>query len=355
MRCLWQKKYLFDKEAMHKTKLKIFITIDVEHGIGGAFSDVALKPIDSNRHIFCQIGNNFYGIPLIIDILNKNKIKASFFVETANKYFFGEDETRQACRYIVDKGQDVQLHLHPNYKNFENNAYRKFNRNKKLSDLMAHYSLSEQTNLVKEGKDLLQKYGAPSVIAFRAGCFGANNQTLEALKNNGIVFDSSYSYGHLGSTCFLDRLGTINDGIDIEGIREFPVTHFQDFCFLNYHRLKLMDISGVSFFEIKKALFKALRQGTSFVTIILHSFSFVKAKDNQYRNISPNYIAINRFKDLCAFLSKNNDYFEALSFSDYYQKYFTSEKDLSPHHDFPYVGPIGSVPRKLIQVFNHYF
>lgn len=99
-------------------KVTVFITVDTEHSIGGAFSDPKLKPVGNEKRIFGKIGDKTYGIPLIMDIADADKIPTTFFVEVLNKHHFGEAETREVCKYILDRGHDVQLHLHPNYLTF---------------------------------------------------------------------------------------------------------------------------------------------------------------------------------------------------------------------------------------------
>ena len=54
------------------------------------------------------------------------------------------------------------------------------------------------------------KYGASIPIAFRAGNFAADNNTLLALKENGFLIDSSYNNCYLGNPCRIDNF-EIND------------------------------------------------------------------------------------------------------------------------------------------------
>lgn len=68
----------------HKTN--VFITVDTEHSIGGAFSNPNLKPVGNEKRIYGKIGNKYYGIPLIMDIADEYGIPLTFFVEVMNKY-----------------------------------------------------------------------------------------------------------------------------------------------------------------------------------------------------------------------------------------------------------------------------
>lgn len=358
---LWIRYFLFssllnwDKKLI-SNKINVFITIDVETSIGGAFVNPELKPVGSEKRIFGKIGNRYYGIPLIIDLLDQNNLKATFFVDVLNKYYFGEIEAKKVCQYIQRRGHDVQLHLHPIYLNFKNKNWMNLKEEERYSDIIADYSLDEQVKLIAEGKSLLIKYGIKNPIAFRAGGFGANRNTVIALKKNDFAIDSSYNIRYLGKNCFLDEEMKFNDVKEINSILEFPITSFLDFKLFSYLRFKPLDISGVSYFEVKKVLEKAKILGLQHIVIILHSFSFIKAKDWQYNRIKPDHVVTKRFKKLCNFLSSNSDQFKVLSFSEFYNKYY-KEKNISFKRTgevFPYVGFSPALFRKGIQVLNRF-
>ena len=303
---------------MQFMKVNVFITVDTEHSIGGAFRDPNLKPVGNDRRIFGRIGDKEYGIPLIMDIADRYGIPLTFFVEVLNKYYFGEEESRTVCKYIIDRGHDVQLHLHPNYLNFTLPDPRQM----KFSDLIGTYSLSKQVELIEEGKSILVKNGVPEPIAFRAGCFGANQDTLRALKETGFIIDSSYNTAYLGSPCLLDDI-RINDLTYLEGIYEFPITNFVESSKLRSKRFMPLDINGVSFQETKTVLNHARYNGPQNITIILHSFNFVKAYNVQYSRTKPRRHVIKRFDNLCAFLDENNDVFKTKTFGSLDKKQLT--------------------------------
>ena len=132
-------------------RINVFITVDTEHSIGGAFRDRNLKPVGNEKRIWGKIGDKSFGIPLMMDIAETYDIRLTFFVEVMNKYYFGEDETKKVCEYILNRGHDVQLHLHPNYLNFTLNNPQE----KTYSDLIGTYSSEKQIELIKEGIEIL--------------------------------------------------------------------------------------------------------------------------------------------------------------------------------------------------------
>ena len=281
--------------------INVFLTIDTEHSIGGAFADPDLKPVGNVRRIFGRIGGKEYGIPLQMEIADRFGVKLVFFVEVFNRHFFGADETRRVVETILRRGHDVQLHLHPNYLNFTLARPQDLS----YSDLCGDYPPERQIEMLAEARQLLVDCGAPQPTAFRAGCFGANGDTLKALAGNGLLIDSSYNQAYLGGPCRLPDWG-LNDLAEREGVFELPVTNFVEQTGLRSRRHMPLDINGVSFEEMRQVL-DAARSGVGprNVTVILHSFSFIKTYDVQYRRVRPRWEVIRRFEKLCRFLAEN--------------------------------------------------
>jgi hypothetical protein len=324
-------------------RINVFITIDTEHSIGGAFGDRNLKPVGNEKRIWGKIGDKSLGIPLMMDIAEAFDIRLTFFVEVLNKYYFGEDQTKKVCEYILNRGHDVQLHLHPNYLNFRLNNPRE----KAYSDLIGTYSLEKQIDLIEEGIKILMQTGGSRPIAFRAGCFGANEETLRALKAVGVLIDSSYNKAYVGDTCLLDNKG-INDLTYLDWIWEFPITNFVESTKVRSKRFKPLDINGVSFQEMKSVLNQAKESGPRNITIIMHSFSFLKPYDVQYNKVRPRGNVIQRFQRLCQFLEENVRFFEVRTFSSLDKEELTKICQQSSHI-FPRVPSLLSVMRGFQQ------
>lgn len=300
------------------SKVNVFITVDTEHSIGGAFREPKLKPVGNEKRIYGKIGDKYYGIPLIMDIADSYNIPVTFFVEVLNKYYFGEKESKEVCQYILGRGHDVQLHLHPNYLNFTKPDPGKLY----FSDNMSDYSLERQAQLIKEGKDLLTRYGVKPPIAFRAGNFGADRNTLKALKQNDFLIDSSYNLAFPQKSRLLG-IEHLNDIIKINDIYELPITCFKESIPLIANRIRPLDLNSASFNQIKKTLEFAHENNMHCVTIILHSFSFIHSKDVQYAKVKIRKNVIQRFKKICSFLSENSQYYRVRRLDD-----FSIDKDL---------------------------
>jgi len=325
-------------------KINVFITVDAEHSIGEAFKNRNLRPVGNEKRIWGKIGDKSFGIPLMMEIAETYNIRLTFFVEVLNKYYFGEEETKKVCEYILNRGHDVQLHLHPNYLNFT----LKNPMEKTYSDLIGTYRLEKQSELIKEGIEILIQNGVPRPIAFRAGCFGANEETLRALKVVGVLIDSSYNKTYAGDTCLLDKK-EINDLTYLNGIWEFPITNFVESTKLRSKRFKPLDINGVSFQEMKSVLNQAKESGPRNITIIMHSFSFLKPYDVQYNIVKPRWYVIRRFKKLCNFLNENPETFGTRIFGSLDKKELT-EMSLQSLHSFFKVPATFSLMRGLQQL-----
>lgn len=296
--------------------LYVLITVDVETSIGGAFAHPErLRPVGAEKRIYGRINGKEYGIPLIMEILEHHHLQGVFFVEPLCSYYFGEKMVREVCQYISSRGHEVQLHLHPNYQIFQYPDWPKRAKAGKLfPDILAKYSFEEQKKLIQKGKEILESCKT-NPFAFRAGCFGANNQTLRALRENGFLFDSSFDLSMLNQTCFI-KIDSINDLTKVNGIFETPVTNYFDFKLGKIKRLRHLDLCAISFHEARSVLQKALKYGMKIVTFILHSFSFLKKRDVQYQTAKPNKIVIKRFEKLCRYLSNNKNSFRVVTYKD---------------------------------------
>jgi hypothetical protein len=325
-------------------KKNVFITVDVEHSVGGAFENPGFLPVGNEKRIFGNLNGVEYGIPLIIDIAGRYGLSLTFFVEVLNHYFFGKKETRVVCEYLQNKNQDIQLHIHPIFKNF------KMDRpdDKVFSDLTRRYDLKGQIDLINHSKQVLNEHGVEHPVAFRAGGYAASDQTLAALKQSGFLIDSSFSRAFKETCCrFSDE--HINDKKRINGIWEFPITNFIENTHLRSKRYMPLDINGVGFGEMRYLLENT--EPANF-TIILHSFSFIQAKDVQYRKVKLRRVAIRRFKKLCRYLASNPDKYHVTTFGKIAENQDELNRMGSENHIYPQMPVFLSICRAMEQVYD---
>jgi len=268
---------------------KIIITIDTEVGEKAKYVKDGFE-----KFILGKIGNQYYGVPKIVEILDDFGFKAEFFVDVYEYNFFGEEKYKNLCNFLHKKGHGVQLHTHPSY------AYD-INRVN-----MYEYSLEEQIKIISEGKELIKKWIDEYPIAHRAGNYGANNNTLIALKENNIKIDSSFFYKH--DNCKI-QLPTINDPILYDGVLEVPITvikRYPKFLSIpipiraNWAKL---DINWLSYQELKEGLQKIKSE---YIIFFLHSSSFILRDEFLTGVKDSNNRDLQKFIRLMAFIQDNS-------------------------------------------------
>jgi peptidoglycan/xylan/chitin deacetylase (PgdA/CDA1 family) len=220
-------------------------------------------PLSVESCIYGKYNGEFYGIPKIMDICGEKGVKATFFVDVYAYRVFGEQVMKQVCQDIKERGHDVQLHAHANW------IYPH------KSEYMWAYSLKEQSEIIKEGRELIHKWTGEYPVAFRAGAYGANYDTLKALSDNSINIDSSMFYKH--HLCKLNSRGLTRNKIVTENnVIEVPVTTFIGFKCASFIRYSKLDINARSFGELKEIILKAKKRNLKTIILFLHSFSFLK-------------------------------------------------------------------------------
>ncbi len=162
----------------------VMVTIDVE--------SLETHPLPSQVDPVCDNGKRC-GLMEIVRMLNEHGLKGTFFLNVYEHTRFGEPAMRDIAVELENAGQDVELHTHPEtvYDPARSEMYQ--------------YSLEEQKAIIKEGVRLLQSWTGRTVIGHRAGAYGADENTLRALEDNGIYWDSSMFWTHPKS--HLDALG----------------------------------------------------------------------------------------------------------------------------------------------------
>lgn len=322
-------------------KLRVYFTVDTETSMGGAWHNGAKAPLPVARTIFGEVGSQSYGVPLIMDLLEERGFRGTFFIEVFCSYLRGEDEMAKVFEAIQSRGHDAQLHLHPVQRFYRDYLQGGARREK---DLMWEFPAPEQAALIREGVELFTRFAGKPPRAYRAGCYGASEATLGALRENGIVIDSSYNLSFLDQTCGF-RTRDLNAPRCIDGVMEFPVTNFLSAS----GGYKPLEISAVSASEILSAIRSLLKTDCRDVVLVFHSFSFLKRRGVRYENACPDRIVIRRFRELCLQLWKMRDEVEVAVLGS------ANLPDPLPRqpHTIPSVGWIRPVVRKAVQAIDY--
>ncbi|MBX9796652.1 polysaccharide deacetylase family protein [Sphingomonas sp.] len=264
----------------------VFLTIDTEivwrHHVAG--HDLA----ELYRRSF-EPAN--VGVSYQLEMLRDHGLKATFFVDPMPAMVYGLDPIRRVVETILSAGQDVQLHLHPMWVGAKaqdrSASFARFE--------LIDYSRDEQEQLIAGARDLLIAAGAPPPVAFRAGSYGANDDTIDALAALGFRYDSS----HNGSMQpWPSAVGLPRDQIapiEHRGLLEVPVSLIEE----RPGRLRTFQICALSAGEMRAALDHAMAAGHACITIVSHGFELANRAGT-----AANAIHVRRFEALCEMLAE---------------------------------------------------
>jgi hypothetical protein len=276
----------------------VFLTVDTElmwrhHAAGLEPSEVVRRSLDPGD----------VGIAWQLQRLAAHNLKACFFVDPMPALVYGLDPIKRVVGAILDAGQEVQLHLHPNWTGAalgdRGESHARFELNL--------YDAAAQRALISGAAELLVAAGARDPIAFRAGSYAANDDTIDALAALGFAYDSSHNgadHPHL-SAIGLDA-GQIAP-IAYRGVTEVPVTVIED----RVGKLRQFQICALSTSEMEAALVHAIVENHGVVTIVSHSFELANRLGTR-----ANAVHVRRFEALCALLQAARGVLPTYHFAD---------------------------------------
>lgn len=299
--------------------MPVFLTVDTElwpaqpgwpdRALPAAHGDFAAE-IAADVHGQTSAGG--YGLPYQIGVLNRHRLRATYFVEALFAARAGIAPLAHIAGLVRRGGHEAQLHLHTEW-------LREIDAAALPPDLRADWPsrhcqylsqlpLAQQSALIRLGLALLAEAGVPRVHAFRAGSYGGNLDTLRALAASGIAIDSSYNPCHLSG----DWGGAdLAQPQALAGVWEFPVSSLRDFPGHRRHA----QLCACSTAELTRALPAARSAGWPAFVIVLHSFELIR-KHGAGRLATPDRLNIGRFERLCAFLDQHRAQFPTRLFSE---------------------------------------
>ncbi|MBS0480179.1 MAG: polysaccharide deacetylase family protein [Proteobacteria bacterium] len=262
----------------------VFLTIDTElmwrhHAAGLSLADQMERSLEPAG----------VGIAYQLATLARHDLKATFFVDPMPTMVFGLDAIRPVVESVVAAGQEVQLHLHPNWAGARTDDVTRHARFE-----LVEYNLDEQRALIAGARDLLRACGAPDPVAFRAGSYAANNDTLIALAELGFAYDSSHNGADAPWPSQIGLPRRQIAPVKHRGVIEVPVTLIEDAP----GSLRHFQICALSQGEMRAALDHAATAGHEAVTIVGHSFELANRAGTR-----ANRVHVGRFEALCRMLA----------------------------------------------------
>lgn len=272
----------------------VFLTVDTEfawrhHAAGldlDAIYDRSLEPAG-------------VGIGYQLAELARHGLKACFFVDPMPALTYGLKPVARMVEAILAAGQEVQLHCHPGWTAAEAGDGGASHARGHLNE----YSLAEQCDLIAGARELLVAAGAPQPIAFRAGSYAANDDTLSALASLGFTYDSSHNGAHPGGIGLSQRAIAPVE----RSLIEVPVTVIEDAP----GAVRTFQICALSTGESYDALEHAVVNGHAAVTIVSHSFELANRAGT-----GVNRVHVRRFEALCRILAEMREVLPTCRFGD---------------------------------------
>ena len=275
----------------------VFLTIDTEfawrHHAAGL-------PADELCERSLQPGG--VGLAYQLDLLASHGLKACFFVDPMPALVYGLAPFRAVVAAILAAGQEVQLHCHAQWTRAhadDRTAAGHF----ELWD----YSLAEQQQLIAGAAELLVAAGAPQPIAFRAGSYAADEDTLAALAALGFAYDSSHNGAEAPRWSRIDLPQRQIAPLGHAGLTELPVTTIED----RPGSLRTFQPCALSAAEQAAALDHAVAADHAAVCIVSHSFELSNRAGTR-----PNAVHVRRFEALCRTLAQRRAVLPTCHFAD---------------------------------------
>ena len=274
--------------------MNVHLTFDTEIWCNGWDRLDAAFPASFERYVYGHSAKGDFALPKTVEILNRHGLAGVFFVEPLFSARFGAQHLATIVGLLRDAGQQVQLHLHPEWTD-EITPPIIADHSKKRQHL-TYYTLDEQTALIGRARELLEAAGSGEIDTFRSGSFAVNHDTYEALARNGIRLDSSVNRCHAISAADLPKQRSLDVPFTIAGVQSFPVAVFHD----GLGRDRPAQVGACSFSEMRDALQSAHAAGISDFVIVSHNFELLKPSSS-----APDPIVVQRFERLCAHLAEH--------------------------------------------------
>jgi peptidoglycan/xylan/chitin deacetylase (PgdA/CDA1 family) len=241
-----------------RKKTTVFITVDTEDDYFDCPHLITGDGVDPN-----------FALPGILDRLESRGFRACFFLNVYGHVNFANGLLADIAREISDRGHDVELHAHQNTK-------LDFYRSK-----LFEYDLSGQKRILEYGQSLLQRWCGREAVAFRAGGFQFNADTLSAIKEVGCKLDSSYIFSSDRPKISTDW---ISEPREYNGILEVPITYTPIVLTDGTIKHAIFDLNSLRFDELSSVMNFAKRFQVRFLTFIMHSFSMIDKLRRDRRN-----------------------------------------------------------------------
>ena len=301
---------------------QICISIDTEFSIAGHFENPDLNKPVAAPAVYGEVDGKEEGLGFMLETFDRYNTNATFFVECANYFYFGDEPMQSVVKRIQAARQDIQLHVHPVWLSFNQDPHvGTFPRH----DDCAGRSFDELKQVFSTCISVFERWVGHRPSAIRTGSLRADDTVYRVMQDLAIPMSSNIALG-----VFQPREPALshNSGRHlIHGVMELPVYSYQDSNLAGKRHKKSLQITSCSWPEMKHLLWKARRAGAENIVILTHPFEYIKKRDFRYRKLIRNRVNQERLQKLCAFIQSHSDDFSAADFSSQQQNWTRSEVD----------------------------
>jgi hypothetical protein len=286
--------------------LPVHLTIDVEAAEARRRRGLLVPPLGYEPRVWGRFRNqnDELGLRRLARDLKSRRLKATFYVEPLGARYFGLEGLRAIVACLYEHGQDVQLHLHPTQRDPE----ALLRGDPAPDDNMSAYPVEEQQQMLREGADMLVDAGVPRerLVAFRAGNFGASNDTWHACRAAGFRLSSNYDPGYFDVACSMRHDAARPDLFEpVEGLLELPISCVRT----SRGGLRHLQVTALSALEMLAALEAMRACHYAAATIVSHSFELYSIVDRDGTKGKPSLVNAWRWRRLLEFLERYADRF----------------------------------------------
>ncbi|MDB4219457.1 hypothetical protein N8199_07480 [Emcibacteraceae bacterium] len=293
--------------------LEVLISVDTSFSLGeGAKKPFEYTPI-GKRSVICD-GN---GLEFVLDALDRFQINASFFIETANKSYFGDEPMGNIVKKILFAGQDTQLLVDPSWCHFEQSG------NYSANDSCAGRDYIELRKILEKSSRTFKKWNHKKPQVIRAVNGQVDQIFYKTIYDIGIYMSSSVGlemYIPHGKEMLL-----YTGRSKIADIMEVPLFTYKDKDIMGGYPSKTLQIATSSWKEMLYILKKARKMEVESIVLSTKPSDYIKKKNPDYSIITRNRVNQERLLKLCSFINENDQDFVAVDFSMKADEWIKSE------------------------------
>lgn len=228
-----------------------------------------------NRLILGIHGEHSAGVREMANIGSEFGASLVFFLDLCGAIEY-RDELEAVAKWLHRRGQDVQLHAHPEY--LPKSFWQQHKRDIRPYYLNT-YTLDRANFIITHFANMLKSFTGQAPRAFRAGSFRWNSCTLGALQKNGITFSFNNSMCAVYNQQCPFSVGDNAPFQWSNGIIEIPVTERRIFSFINPTWWARLQYPQSRFFKFRTGAARLLPGSVpddmDLMVFLIHSWSFL--------------------------------------------------------------------------------